>query len=499
MDYFSDITSRIASLRTLVGDVACASELPHSVEALDDASTVELISLSGELAAFADQLCAVGAAVIARRSERSAGVTGVAQSRGHRNAVSFVQELTGTTRAEAAKHVRVGESLLEHEATAAAPQAESNEPPGSQQTTTDPSRPPWHACLSHAMLTGALTSAQHDAIRRGLGEPPESDDNADATAAAHAAWALAADQLISEAAARTVEELIRTARTVRDQLDPEGAHARFEARHLGRSFRTYTDADGIYHGHFTFEDEGFAWVRAIVDAALRPRRGGPRFVDPDERADAQELTADPRSNDQLAYDLLLDVLRAGALADATDVFGTRQAGIRIVHVAPRTGEAAPPVPILEDDGSSLPSWLIATHSCDAGRVPVTVDASGRPLDVGREQRLFTPRQRVALAVRDGGCIWRGCDRPASYCEAHHIDEWVADHGRTDIDRGVLLCRYHHMTLHNGGWRITTADGDAEEFLLHPPGGRDPVPLPQRLARRYLWGVEPPPKRFRTVA
>lgn len=153
--------------------------------------------------------------------------------------------------------------------------------------------------------------------------------------------------------------------------------------------------------------------------------------------------------------------------------------------------------VLEDDGSSMPEWLGSTRSCDAGRVQVTVDDSGRPLDVGREQRLFTSRQRVALALRDSGCRWRGCDRPASYCEAHHIDEWAAHGGRTDVDRGILLCRYHHMTLHNGGWRITR-DG-LGDFTLHPPGDTRPIQLRPRLIHRYLWGVDPPPKRFRPAA
>lgn len=506
MSYFAAITDRIDALRDLLGDVEQAAGLPEAVAVLDDAATVELMSLGGELAKSANQLCAVGAAVIARRSARSAGAEGIAQSRGHRSTVSLVQELTGTTRADAAKQVRVGESLLES-ALSPAPAPGPDDPgadvPGagedSDHAATPP--PPWHACLSHALFTGDITTAQHDAIRRGLGAPPERDGDSDgddeASAAAREAWAVAAEQLVAEAGARTVEELVRTARTIRDQLDPGGAHARFEARFLGRSFRTYTDADGIHHGHLTFEDEGFAWVRAIADAALRPRRGGPRFVDPDERADAEDLAADPRTNDQLAYDLMLDVLRAGALADAKDVFGTRQAGIRIVHVEHGDDDAGARMPILEDDGSSLPDWLVATHMCDAGAVRVTVDGSGKPLDVGREQRLFTPRQRVALAVRDGGCMWRGCDRPASYCEAHHIDEWAADRGRTDVDRGILLCRYHHMTLHNGGWRITRQADD--DFLLHPPGGAEPSPLPKRLARRYLWGIDPPPRRFRPVA
>ena len=512
MTYFADINERIDALRDLLGDVVHASDLPGAVGALDDAATLELMQLGGELAKSANQLCAVGAAVISRRSERSLGMDGVAQAQaqGHRSAVSLVQELTGATRADAAKQVRVGESLLEVSGVAeAGPQLPGD---GSDDESTTPLAP-WHACLSQALFAGTLTTAQHDAIRRGLGTPPEVPEPGGVASAAQEVWAVAASHLIEEATRRTAEELIRTARTIRDQLDPEGARRRFEARHLGRSFRTYTDADGIHHGHLTFEEQGFAWVRAIADAALRPRRGGPRFVDADQRAAAEDLTADRRTNDQLAYDLVIDMLRAGALADAKDVFGTRQAGIRIVHVVPDeatvngmggaqgatvvAGAASARTPILEDDGTSLPDWLVSTRSCDAGRVQVKVDGSGRPLDVGREQRLFTPRQRIALAVRDGGCMWRGCDRPASYCEAHHIDEWAADRGRTDVDRGILLCRYHHMTLHNGGWRISR-DRD-EEFLLHPPGGESPLPLTMRLARRYLWGVDPPPRRFRPAA
>ena len=127
----------------------------------------------------------------------------------------------------------------------------------------------------------------------------------------------------------------------------------------------------------------------------------------------------------------------------------------------------------------------------------TLDPHGNPLHLGREARLFSAKQRLALAVRDGGCRWKDCDRPAGYCEAHHIDPY-SEGGRTDIDRGILLCRWHHMQLHHGGWRITRTGKD--DFLLHPPEGGEPLALPARLARRYAWGdLQPPPRRFRPAA
>lgn len=291
-------------------------------------------------------------------------------------------------------------------------------------------------------------------------------------------------------------ELVRAGEKVRI-----AAQRRFDERFLRRSFRLWRDAEGVRRGSIVFDDFGGAWTQAVLDAALRPRRGGPRFVDPDERASAEALAADPRTNDQLAYDLLLDVFRAGALADAKAVFGTRQAGVRVVISAAglEVGAAgAPAVGLTEDDQTTLPAWLIAQQTCESGTVTCTFDGAGNPLDLGRDARLFTPKQRIALAARDGGCRWRGCDRPASYCEAHHIDSYATG-GRTDVDRGILLCRFHHMELHHGGWRITRHR--RADFVLHsPPGRGDPVLLPPRLGLRCLWAeLEPPPPRFRPAA
>jgi hypothetical protein len=149
-----------------------------------------------------------------------------------------------------------------------------------------------------------------------------------------------------------------------------------------------------------------------------------------------------------------------------------------------------------DDCTTLPGWAATRHACDTGTSPCLLDTDGNPLDLGREARLFTPKQKLALAIRDGGCRWPGCDRPAHYCEAHHIDTWATG-GTTDINRGILLCRFHHMHLHHGRWRITR-DG-TRDFVLHPPGGAPPIVLTTRLARQYLWRTNPPPPRFRPAA
>lgn len=91
-------------------------------------------------------------------------------------------------------------------------------------------------------------------------------------------------------------------------------------------------------------------------------------------------------------------------------------------------------------------------ACDAALTDVLVDADDAPLDVGRTQRLFPPAIRRALTVRDRGCAFPGCGRPASWCDAHHIDHWE-DGGSTCVDNGVLLCRMHHTLIHHTGWEV----------------------------------------------
>jgi hypothetical protein len=311
-------------------------------------------------------------------------------------------------------------------------------------------------------------------------------------------WRVAAEQLVAETTTRTVEDLATAARYLRDLLDPEGAEERYLRRHEARSFRMWTDADGLAHGRFTFDDDGAAWIRSVIDAALRPRTGGPRFVDSEEAERAQRLRDDPRSNDQLTYDLILDTLRAGTTATVQQVFGTRLAGVRYVRIAePETGHDKIGRPIgvghLEDGGAAVPAPAVDQAICQSGIVPVDFDSEGDPLDVGRDQRLFTPRQRIALALRDGGCLWPGCDRPASFTEAHHIDPWQ-DGGRTDIDRGASLCRYHHMNLHHHGWRIRR-EGKGD-FLLHPPDGSPPIVLRSRSPLSRSWDAPPGATRRR---
>ncbi len=153
---------------------------------------------------------------------------------------------------------------------------------------------------------------------------------------------------------------------------------------------------------------------------------------------ADTLRADTRSEDRL---------RAGTL---------------------RSGAAAPPA-MLQGVGPIHPETA-RRIACDAVRTVVTVAAAADPsvwmagwaavpLSVGRATRTIPAHIRTALHLRDQGCRFPGCDRPPAWTDGHHIIHW-ADGGLTELENLVSLCRQHHRTVHEEGWRIHIASGVA---------------------------------------
>lgn len=102
---------------------------------------------------------------------------------------------------------------------------------------------------------------------------------------------------------------------------------------------------------------------------------------------------------------------------------------------------------LLDDGSRISAGQARRLACEAGIIPVVLGTKSQPLDLGRTARLFSKAQRIALALRDGGCTAQGCETSASGCHSHHDDPW-SRRGLTDLDNGRLLCPRHHRLAHN---------------------------------------------------
>ncbi|HVV36861.1 MAG TPA: DUF222 domain-containing protein [Acidimicrobiales bacterium] len=110
--------------------------------------------------------------------------------------------------------------------------------------------------------------------------------------------------------------------------------------------------------------------------------------------------------------------------------------------------------------------------CDLHRL---MAAGSEILDYGRAVRTPPPGLWNALVARDQHCRHPGCDRPPSWCDAHHVEWWERDHGPTSIGNLVLKCSLHHPVAHRVGWSERLhPDGTYE---LTDPNGRTRVTRP----------------------
>jgi hypothetical protein len=106
--------------------------------------------------------------------------------------------------------------------------------------------------------------------------------------------------------------------------------------------------------------------------------------------------------------------------------------------------------------------------CDPTVTPLAMSIDGVPLNAGRTHRFANRAQRRAMARRDGGCVFPGCNAPVNWCDAHHVIAYD-DLGNTDLTNMALLCRHHHGVTHRNGWTMTTTPD--QHFTWTTPTGR----------------------------
>jgi hypothetical protein len=115
-------------------------------------------------------------------------------------------------------------------------------------------------------------------------------------------------------------------------------------------------------------------------------------------------------------------------------------------------------PVMHAHGQApMPAALRRLWTCDATGLPV-IHIEGRPVNVGRAQRVVPNRLRRILERRDGGCRVPGCNR-ARWVQIHHITHWE-DGGATDSHNLVALCPNHHRLHHRG---LLGIEGNADKL------------------------------------
>ncbi|MCM3655766.1 HNH endonuclease [Agromyces mediolanus] len=463
-----------------------------------DRELLETLRALSELRHEIERLQALGVAEAARRSRTEFGSQGLARRDGHATATALVQHVTGASRREAETLLEVGRiaaAAEPNDADAADRVADPDAPVDAGAAASGAASaisPPWHAAIGHALARGELTVAVADALRSGIGPVDEPDgllpgDDAppavdpttgDASPAEPLAVriARALPELVAACRNRTPDQARRAARALRDRLDPAGVDRRAEGQQRAQYWRMWTTPAGMIRGEFELEPVAGAEVKALFDRLSHPRRLDRRirrrFGDPvhGERAYAEARLARERN----AAEGLVQLLRAGASVNPGRLLGERRPSVHLV-VNAASLERGRGSGALAGHSDRVPLARVAAELCE-GYLPIRFD-DGVVLDLGRDERLFSEAQKSAMAVRDGGCRDPECDRPPSWTEAHHIDHWRRDEGRTDLADGILLCRRDHLRYHNEGWEVRRTGG---EYWLIPPPRVDPERRPRAM-------------------
>jgi hypothetical protein len=395
--------------------------LPTDVALYSAASESTLLEINGLFAESQVALRNGGALIageIAHRSAPELGSDGMAQRAGHRTPEQFVKITTGSTGRQAVTAVRVGALMRE-----AASDGSVDPRTGEIAATSQP----WLTPVAEALAARTISIEAAEAIRAGLGAP----NSAISIEQLHNA----ASELVR--AARTVDPdaLARDARAFRDELDIEGAALRESERRAKRSLRLFVQADGTTKLVWIMDPETAATVRDLYDRTTSPKLGGVRFVDPERQALSDSILKDERTPEQLASDGFEQLLKLGADANPAFMLGSGAPVVRLT--ATKTAfERGTGLARIQGQVSPVAISSAWRLTCEAGVAGIVFDEFGRALDYGREQRFFTRKQREALAIIWGGCAAPGCDRPPSWCEAHHIVLWARDKGKTDIADGT---------------------------------------------------------------
>jgi hypothetical protein len=154
---------------------------------------------------------------------------------------------------------------------------------------------------------------------------------------------------------------------------------------------------------------------------------------------------DSRTPRQRRHDALEDLARGYLDHGATPDVGGEKPHI-VVHVDWDALQGLPGRLHETPDGQVLNLEAIRALACDSSVSRIVFGPDSEILDAGRKTRVWSPAQRRAIVARDRHCTAPGCERPARWCDVHHIDHW-ADDGETSVDRGRLLCRFHHTLEH----------------------------------------------------
>lgn len=277
------------------------------------------------------------------------------------------------------------------------------------------------------------------------------------------------ERILTELARTNCPTVVRKAgREILDRVDTDGKepdegkliHPRREL-HLGWSAK----GDRLRLAGYVDKDSGVR-LEALLAPLVKPR--------PAEDGSRDLRNVSERNGDGLA-ELLEYAERSAKLPSQGGEPPHCTVTMTLAQLLGHDDSDDPPASL--NNGRAISAAEARLIACDAKIIPAVLGGASEVLDLGRAIRSASIGQRCALYLRDKGCVFPGCDRPPEWTQVHHIKEWCAQSGPTDIANLCLLCSYHHRLIHHSDWSIRMGDDGLPDVI--PPAWLDPERRPRR--------------------
>ena len=259
------------------------------------------------------------------------------------------------------------------------------------------------------------------------------------------------DELLYQAATRDAGSFSRVARRFAQRHDPSAGGDLLKGQHNSRKADLFVGSDGMGVLNGEMDPVSFGLLEQAVDERKDYlwRKDGGRDGTPDA----------VRNNGQRSMDAIFELCTGlNALtheplaADDGPRSSRRLPAGRIIAVTAGVVDGTDPDGLCEIIGvGPVPPSVLDRISLDDRLVGAIFGGDGQPVWLGRMERLANIDQYVAVALRDRGCVL--CGAPMHRCKLHHVDEFCADGGLTDIENLVALCGGCHLWLHRTNRRV----------------------------------------------
>jgi hypothetical protein len=203
-------------------------------------------------------------------------------------------------------------------------------------------------------------------------------------------------RLLAKALDNTVGKFHYICRHLRHAADPKGYVATETDLVENRSLRIGSDDDGAVYLTGVFDPVGGAAIRTALEPLARRSGAG-----------------DDRSYDRRMADALVDI----SMHALDNGLVPQNAGQRThlqVTTSLETLKGLDGAPAAELEFSlPISAKAVERLACDCSITRILLDSDSLVIDVGRARRVISGPARKALNIRDRGCTWPGCDRPAT--------------------------------------------------------------------------------------